>query len=65
MSEAKSGAGVAFIPGCRFAHPGYDMHLVIARSDLSAVAQRAKAESDEAIHSFFARPDGLLRWRSQ
>ena len=36
-------AGVAFVPGCRFAHPGYDMHLVIARS-----------VSDEAIHAFFA-----------
>jgi hypothetical protein len=23
MSEAKSGVGVSFVPGCRFAHPGY------------------------------------------
>ena len=25
----------------------------------------ARSESDEAIHSFFARRNGLLRWRSQ
>jgi hypothetical protein len=23
MSEAKSGARTAFVPGCRFAHPGH------------------------------------------
>ncbi len=23
MSEAKSGVAVTFVPGCRFAHPGY------------------------------------------
>jgi hypothetical protein len=27
-------AGVAFVPGCRFAHPGYDMHLVTAMTIL-------------------------------
>ena len=54
------------------ARAGYDDSCVIARSDPSAGAQRAtasaearraKAEggSDEAIHSFFALRDGLLR----
>jgi hypothetical protein len=38
------------------------LHFVIARNesdDLSAVARRAKAE---AIHSFFVRKGGLLRF---
>jgi hypothetical protein len=29
MSAAKSGAGVSFIPGFRFAHPGYETAGVI------------------------------------
>jgi hypothetical protein len=28
MSEAKSGATINSIPGCRFAHPGYDIFLL-------------------------------------
>jgi hypothetical protein len=39
--------------------------VVIARSDSSAVARRAKAEGDEAIQLYYLRRDGLLRWRSQ
>src|SRR5450631_79252 len=27
MSEATSGAGLTYFPGCRFAHPGYDVQL--------------------------------------
>jgi hypothetical protein len=37
------------------------MLVVIARSDLSAVAQRAKAEATKQSISSFARRDGLLR----
>jgi len=39
----------------------------IAPRDYGAISveRHCEEQSDEAIHSFFARRDGLLRWRSQ
>src|SRR5450631_3741653 len=60
MSEAKSGAGVAFVPGCRFAHPGYDMHLVAMTILQDCHCQRLTSEPDrKSSQRYRALPNSL------
>jgi hypothetical protein len=46
MSEANPGATINSIPGCRFAHPGYDICLLYVMAGLVP-----------AIHVFFRCQD--------